>query len=389
MAEDHLKTQVLSAAPAAYGGFWIRFLAYVVDALIIFIGTAVIAFVAAFAGDIGGLLALLVVLLGPFVYFAAMQSSARQATFGKALVGLKVTDTSGARISFPRALGRELAKLISSFALMIGFLLAAFTQRKQALHDMVASTLVVRESPGLVVAALALAVAAIVAPFALVTVMGAGILAGMLGPMATMVIEPPPPAPPPQVAARPRPKPPAPPVAQQAQPAAPAKPAAPAVAVAKDPLKPPAMAEKPKPAPVVPPPVAKVAPPPPPPPPAPKVAKAAPPPAAPAPAAAPAAPRPVPAAQRAPTVPGPRYPDLMTAVMYGDPGGVEELLAFGKWPDKPDSRGLTPLAAAVLLGDRASAEALLKGGANPDAARRVAGRADDPAMQALLSRYRR
>ena len=401
MAEDHLKTQVLSAAPAAYGGFWIRFLAYVVDALILFIGTAAIAFVAAFAGDIGGLLTLLVVLLGPFVYFAAMQSSARQATFGKALVGLKVTDTSGARISFLRALGRELAKLISSFALMIGFLLAAFTQRKQALHDMVASTLVVRESPGLVVAALALAVAAIVAPFALVTVMGAGILAGMLGPMATMVIETPPPAPPPprQVAAKPRPKPAAPPVLQQAQPAAPAKPAAPAVAVAKDPLKPPAMAEKPKPAPIEvakapsppppPPPVAKVAPPPPPPPPAPKVAKAAPPPAAPAPAAAPAAPRPVPVVQRGPTVPGPRYPDLMTAVMYGDPGGVEELLAFGRWPDKPDSRGLTPLAAAVLLRDTATVEALLKGGADPETAWRAMKAVDDPAMQALFARYRK
>jgi uncharacterized RDD family membrane protein YckC len=386
MSEDHLKTQVLGAVPA-YGGFWIRFLAYVVDALILFIGTMAIAFVAAFAGDIGGLLTVLVVLLGPFVYFAAMQSSAQQATLGKALVGLKVTDTSGARISFLRALGRELAKLISSFALMIGFVLAAFTQRKQALHDMVASTLVVRESPGRVVAALALAVAAIVAPFALVTVMGAGILAGMLGPMAEMVIETPsPPAPPPrQVAAKPRPKPPAPPPVQQAKPAAPpAKPAAPAVAVAK---------ETPKPAPVEvvkatppppPPPVAKAAPPPPPPP-APKVVAKT----VPAPVAAPPAPRPVPVVARGPSVPGPRYPDLMTAVMYQDPAGVDELIAFGKWPDKPDSRGLTPLAAAVLLRDTATVEALLKGGADPGTAWRVMKEVDDPAMQAVFARYRK
>jgi hypothetical protein len=285
---------------------------------------------------------------------------------------------------------------------MIGFLLAAFTQRKQALHDMVASTLVVRESPGRVVAALALAVAAIVAPFALVTVMGAGILAGMLGPMAEMVIETPsPPAPPPrQVAAKPRPKPPAPPPAQQAKPAAPpAKPAAPAVAVAKETPKPPVVLEKPKPAPVEvakappppppPPPVAKVAPPPPPPPPpAPKVAKSQPAPV-PLPIAAPPALRAVPVVARGPSVPGPRYPDLMTAVMYQDPAGVEELIAFGKWPDKPDSRGLTPLAAAVLLRDTATAEALLKGGADPGTAWRVMKELDDAAMQAVFARYRR
>jgi hypothetical protein len=146
---------------------------------------------------------------------------------------------------------------------------------------------------------------------------------------------------------------------------APPKPAAPAVAVAKVTPKPLEALEKPKPAPV-----AKA----PPPPPLPAVAKAA------------SVPVPIP---RGPSRPGPRHNDLMTAVMHRDAAGVEELLAFGKWPDKPDSRGLTPLAAAVMLGDAASAEALLKGGADPGTAWRVTNELNDPAMRALLERHQR
>jgi len=140
---------------------------------------------------------------------------------------------------------------------------------------------------------------------------------------------------------------------------APAKPAAPAVAVAKETPK---ALEKP----------VAVAKAPPPPPPVAKVASA-----------------PVMPFRTGPSAPGPRYADLMTAVMYRDAAGVEELLAFGKWPDKPDSRGLTPLAAAVMLGDAASAEALLKGGADPGSAWRVMNELNDPAMRALLERYQK
>ena len=346
-----------TGAATAYGGFWIRFLAYIVDSLIVFIGCAVIAAAAALAGEIASAIGSLVFLVGPFLYFAGMQASARQATLGKALLGLKVAGAGGDRISFLRSLGRELAKLISAFALMIGFLLAAFTQRKQALHDMVASTVVVRDSPGHVLAALALALAAIAAPFVLVTFLGLGMMAAMLGPMAGAVMEAQPPARPPAAqVAKPRPSKPAPaPQAKApAKPPAPAKPAAPAVAVAKELPKP---VELPKPAPV---------------------------PVAPPVRAAPATPfRP------GPSVPGPKFNDLMTAVMYRDAAGVQELLAFGKWPDKPDSRGLTPLAVAVMLGDVASAEVLLKAGANPDGARRVALELDDATVRALLERYGR
>ena len=633
MAEDHIRTQVLAAAPSSYGGFWIRFLAYFVDALILFVGCVLIGVVGAFAGDTFELLVSLILFIGPFVYFAAMQASARQATYGKALLGLKVADHAGNRISFLRSLGRELAKLVSAIPLMVGFLLAAFTQRKQALHDMVASTVVVRDGPGHVVAALAITLVGVAAPFVVMFVFGAALLmafmGGMLGGMLGEIAVQAPPKPPATQVARPAPSKPAPPAPQpKAPPApavtpaapvalsaedeklfgggvagmdapsmtrvgpallelssffasgpnvwvkvhvppaagmglgrarasvvvksvtdqgnrdvydaksnfeqpffqaidlnetksgvhrlqgirsvrlvkgttepqvhrvqgvlnlalpldlqtatfraadtgkprtvagmkvtatklagaeasvsiegpiealvdvrgfdakglvasegsthgssgaaatrtvkyrgpidridvlvaprflkrdypftlvrgempaplpaslakAPAKPAAPAVAVAKETPK---ALEKPLA-------VAKAPPPPPPPPP---LAKAPPP----APVAK-AASAPVTPFRTGPSAPGPRHADLMTAVMYRDAAGVEELLAFGKWPDKPDSRGLTPLAAAVMLGDPASAEALLKGGADPGSAWRVMIELNDPAMRALLERYQK
>jgi uncharacterized RDD family membrane protein YckC len=77
-----------------------------------------------------------------FLYFAWMESSARQATFGKMATGAKVTDRHGARLSFPRALMRNVAKVLSMITLGIGFLMAGWTRQKQALHDMVGETLV-------------------------------------------------------------------------------------------------------------------------------------------------------------------------------------------------------------------------------------------------------
>jgi hypothetical protein len=79
-------------------------------------------------------------------YFAIMESSESQATLGKKILGLKVTDEFGQRMSFGRATGRYFSKFISSLILGIGYLMAAFTDRKQALHDKIASTLVVYSS---------------------------------------------------------------------------------------------------------------------------------------------------------------------------------------------------------------------------------------------------
>jgi uncharacterized RDD family membrane protein YckC len=76
------------------------------------------------------------------LYFAIMESSSIQATVGKLAVGVVVTDLNGERISFLRATGRYFAKILSAMILMIGYIMVGFTERKQGLHDMIASTLV-------------------------------------------------------------------------------------------------------------------------------------------------------------------------------------------------------------------------------------------------------
>jgi len=121
-----------------YGGFWIRALAYIIDGILI--------------GVVVGILTLTsdpaarntVSTIVGWLYFALMESSARQATLGKSLLGLAVTDTSGRRISFLRATGRHFAKILSAIILFIGFIMVAFDARKQGLHDKLADTLVVQ-----------------------------------------------------------------------------------------------------------------------------------------------------------------------------------------------------------------------------------------------------
>lgn len=77
------------------------------------------------------------------LYYAGMESSKSQATLGKMALAIKVVDMHGQRLGFAHALGRWAAATLSYLTLYIGFLLAAFTQRKQALHDIVAGTQVV------------------------------------------------------------------------------------------------------------------------------------------------------------------------------------------------------------------------------------------------------
>jgi uncharacterized RDD family membrane protein YckC len=78
------------------------------------------------------------------VYFAGLESSTSQGTLGKMAMGLQVTDLRGRPIGFARALGRTSAKLLSLVPFFVGFVMAAFTLRKQALHDVLAGTLVLR-----------------------------------------------------------------------------------------------------------------------------------------------------------------------------------------------------------------------------------------------------
>jgi uncharacterized RDD family membrane protein YckC len=79
----------------------------------------------------------------PWLYWAIMESSSRQATLGKMALGIVVTDLEGHRISFGKATGRYFGKLISLLILLIGFIMIAFTDKKQGLHDMMAGCVVV------------------------------------------------------------------------------------------------------------------------------------------------------------------------------------------------------------------------------------------------------
>ena len=80
-----------------------------------------------------------------WLYYALMESSSKRATLGKMAIGIEVTDMDGQKISFGRATGRFFAKCISGLILYIGYIMAAFTQQKQALHDILASCLVVNK----------------------------------------------------------------------------------------------------------------------------------------------------------------------------------------------------------------------------------------------------
>ena len=146
-----------------YGGFWSRIAAYVLDLILANVVSGVLAFIfgavlTAIAGNVvghpillsrsgkqilGGAVIAAGLVLG-ILYFAAMESSERGATFGKRAFGLRVVTSDGRRVTFLRALGRYLAKFISALILGIGFLMVGFTDKKRGLHDMIAGTLVVK-----------------------------------------------------------------------------------------------------------------------------------------------------------------------------------------------------------------------------------------------------
>ena len=62
----------------------------------------------------------------------------------------------------------------------------------------------------------------------------------------------------------------------------------------------------------------------------------------------------------------PKFNDIMTAVLYRDRAAVTQLLDLGRWADKRDSNGLTPLMVATMIGDAGMVSLLLERGADPD-----------------------
>jgi uncharacterized RDD family membrane protein YckC len=154
-----------------YAGFWLRFVAYVLDAFILGIFVVPILIGAAMLMGLGTAISRLprsgdpfengfppvfafflfafvaVAFVGGWLYHALLESSEWQATAGKRIVGIVVTDMDGARATFGRATGRYFAKFITGLIpLGIGYILAGFTEKRQAIHDMLAGTLVLRKT---------------------------------------------------------------------------------------------------------------------------------------------------------------------------------------------------------------------------------------------------
>jgi len=135
-----------------YAGFWRRFVAAIVDGIILMavmgvafalIGVQAAPQTAANAQQVSATANLIAIVIG-WLYFALMECNQPQATVGKLALGLRVSDLDGARIGFGHATGRHFAKFISAFLLMIGFIMAGFSEKKQGLHDMLAGCLVLK-----------------------------------------------------------------------------------------------------------------------------------------------------------------------------------------------------------------------------------------------------
>ena len=138
------------AHPATgYAGFWRRFAARIIDIIVVALANIVITTIVAVAagweeGSDENLAEIYIISIAiSWLYYAGMHSSKFQATLGKMALGIAVTGYNGQQIGFWHASGRWLAELASVFTLFIGYVMAGWTARKQALHDMIASTLVV------------------------------------------------------------------------------------------------------------------------------------------------------------------------------------------------------------------------------------------------------
>jgi uncharacterized RDD family membrane protein YckC len=128
-----------------YAGFWRRVAAALIDGILVGVVSWIVTLIFSGISDGAEVTAQILVLIAAYGYYAGMESSSYQATVGKIALGIQVTDLNGNRISFGRALGRNLAEILSALILGIGYIMVAFTPKKQGLHDMIAGTLVVQK----------------------------------------------------------------------------------------------------------------------------------------------------------------------------------------------------------------------------------------------------
>jgi uncharacterized RDD family membrane protein YckC len=151
----------------SYAGFWKRFAAAIIDGIILsfanflailpVLGLLGLGLGSAASGDSDSKTGFIIAVIGAYLmvvlaltvlgwlYFALMEMSVNQGTLGKMALGIKVTDLNGNRITFGKATGRYFGKIVSAMILYIGFIMAGFTDKKQALHDIMAGCLVVNK----------------------------------------------------------------------------------------------------------------------------------------------------------------------------------------------------------------------------------------------------
>lgn len=130
-----------------YADFGSRFAAALLDGVILSIVGIIVGFVlgAILGKDGPKFIPFILQTAIAWFYYAYLESSPKQATIGKQALKIIVTDIDGNPISFSKATIRYFSKWISGLILLIGYIMAAFTEKKQALHDIIAGTLVVKE----------------------------------------------------------------------------------------------------------------------------------------------------------------------------------------------------------------------------------------------------
>ncbi|MGE8249734.1 MAG: RDD family protein [Stenotrophomonas bentonitica] len=199
-ATGYANAAVVNGQDVVYAGFWKRYAAYFIDYILLTVVTLPLSMIINLTGAGSGnesvqvALTLVVMLLSMVIsigYYAGFHASRGGATLGKMAVGIKVVRGNGERISFLRAFCRYLATIVSSLILMIGFIMAAFTERKQALHDMMCDTLVVdkwafTEHPELQQRGLGTVTIVILVLAALAMVALFGVMIAMIGVIASM-----------------------------------------------------------------------------------------------------------------------------------------------------------------------------------------------------------
>ena len=131
-------TDLFLEEPVVYGGFGERFVASLIDGIILIVPNLALTYLVP-----NELLGSILSLIMYWFYYAVQESGTRQATIGKKVVGLKVTSENGERITFGQATGRYFGHLISAITLLIGYFMMLWDKKSQTLHDKMAGTLVV------------------------------------------------------------------------------------------------------------------------------------------------------------------------------------------------------------------------------------------------------